>query len=172
MKLDSRIKSLSDILTCFNIEDAKQYIGKQGYFTNCYSNFANINSLAKGTLTKICDSSVNEKYYTNTGEKYYSFFLPEDYLKPEEKVFRPCTLDEFGLHIGDLIRFRKKDDHSFEIGTMYMGFIKYDDIVNDGIVKVLKVLLGNTYYSLEELFNEYEWYDSDSHTWEMFGVEE
>ena len=90
--------------------------------------------------------------------------MPEDYLKPEEKVFRPCTLDNFGLHIGDLIRFRKKDDHNFEICTMFMGYRKKNGGVN--------VLLGNNYYSLEDLFNDYEWYDSDSHTWEMFGVEE
>ena len=47
---------------------------------------------------------------------------------------------------------------------MYMGYIK-----NNGIVKVL---LGQCYYSLEELFNSYEWYDKDSNTWEKFGVEE
>ena len=90
--------------------------------------------------------------------------MPEDYLKPEEKVFRPCTLDEFGLHIGDLIRFRRKDDHNIEVGTMYMGYIKTNGSV--------KVLLGQCYYSLEVLFNDYEWFDSDSNTWEPFGVEE
>lgn len=164
LKLDKRIPNQNCIFTCFDTECAEQYIGKQGYFTSCYSNFTNINNLLKGRLTKICDKSGNEKYYADTGEKYYSFFLPEDYLKPEEKVFRPCTLDDFGLHIGDLIRFRKKDDHNFEIGSMYMGYIKYDGIV--------KVQLGTTYYSFEVLFNDYEWYDNDSHTWEIFGVEE
>lgn len=164
LKLDKRIPNQNCIFTCFDTECAEHYIGKQGYFTNCYTLFENINSLVKGTLTKICDSSVNEKYYTNVGEKYYSFFLPEDYLKSEEKVFRPCTLDEFGLHIGDLIKFRRKDDHNFEVGTMYMGYIKTNGIV--------KVLLGQCYYSLEVLFNDYEWYDSDSNTWEIFGVEE
>ena len=47
---------------------------------------------------------------------------------------------------------------------MYMGYRKK----NGGV----KVQLGTTYYTLEELFNEYEWYDSDSNTWEIFGVEE
>ena len=164
LKLDKRIPNQNCIFTCFDTDCAEQYIGKQGYFTSCYSNFANINNLLKGRLTGIDESLVTEKYHANVGKEYYSFFLPEDYLKPEEKVFRPCTLDDFGLHIGDLIRFRKKDDHNFEIGSMYMGYIKYDGIV--------KVQLGNNYYSLQELFNEYEWYDNDSHTWEMFGVEE
>ena len=164
LKLDKRIPNQNCIFTCFDTECAEQYIGKQGYFTSCYSNFANINNLLKGRLTGIDESLVTEKYYANTGEKYYSVFLPEDYLKPEEKVYRPCTLDDFALHIGDLIKFRKKDDHNFEIGTMYMGYIKYDGIV--------KVQLGTTYYSFDVLFNNYEWYDSDSNTWEIFGVEE
>ena len=46
---------------------------------------------------------------------------------------------------------------------MYMGYRK-----NNGTTEVL---LGNTYYSLEDLFNDYEWYDRDSNTWEIFGVE-
>lgn len=169
LKLDNRIPNHSSIFTCFDTERAKQYIGKQGYFTSTYSNFANINNLPKGRLTGIDESFVSEKYHANVDKEnvvkeYYSFFLPEDYLKPGEKVFRPCTLDEFGLHIGDLIRFRRKDDHNFEVGTMYMGYIKTNGIV--------KVLLGQCYYSLEVLFEDYEWYDSDSNTWEIFGVEE
>lgn len=163
LKLDKRIPNKDCIFTCFDTECAARLLGKRGYFTNCYTLFENINSLVRGTLTKICDSSVNEKYYTNVGEKYYSFFLPEDYLKPEEKIFRPCTLDEFGLHIGDLIKFRRKDDHNFEICTMYMGYKKK----NGGV----QVLLGNVHYSLNDLFEDYEWYDSDSNTWEIFGVE-
>ena len=129
LKLDKRIPNHNCIFTCFDTECAEQYIGKQGYFTSCYSNFANINNLPKGRLTGIDESMVSEKYHANVGnanvrKEYYSFFLPEDYLKPEEKVFRPCTLDEFGLHIGDLIRFRRKDEHNFEICTMYMGYRK------------------------------------------------
>jgi len=164
LKLDKRIPNQNCIFTCFDTDCAEQYIGKQGYFTSCYSNFANINNLLKGRLTEIDESLVSGKYYADTGEKYYSFFLPKDYLKPEERVFRPCTIDDFGLHIGDLIRFRRKDDHNFEICTMYMGYIKTNGTV--------KILLGQCYYSFEVLFNDYEWYDNDSHTWEIFGVEE
>ena len=29
MKLDSRIKKLSDILTCFDVKDAGQFLGQQ-----------------------------------------------------------------------------------------------------------------------------------------------
>ena len=34
MKLDSGIKSLSDILTCFDIENAKQYADWKEYFAD------------------------------------------------------------------------------------------------------------------------------------------
>lgn len=168
LKLDKRIPNKDCIFTCFDTECAEVLLGKRGYFTNCYTLFENINSLVKGTLIGIDESFVSEKYHANVGKEkvrkeYYSFFLPEDYLKPEEKVFRPYTLDEFGFHIGDLKRFRRKDDHNFEICTMYMGYRKKNGGVN--------VLLGNNYYTLEELFEDYEWYDSDSNTWKIFGVE-
>ena len=34
MKLDSKIKSLSYILSCFDIEKAKQYVDWKGYFAD------------------------------------------------------------------------------------------------------------------------------------------
>lgn len=91
LKLDKRIPNHNCIFTCFDTESAEQYIGKQGYFTSCYSNFANINRLVKGTFTGIDESLVSEKYHANVDKEnvrkeYFSFFLPEDYLKPEEKM--------------------------------------------------------------------------------------
>ena len=44
MELDKRIKSLSDILTCFDIEDAKQYIGQEGYFSDTLCGFCDLSS--------------------------------------------------------------------------------------------------------------------------------
>lgn len=155
------LESKEDILTCFDIEKAGQFLGHKGYFANVNSSYQNLDNKAYGILTEIKDAAYSFKMDDN---EYWRFFIPEIILKPKEKKFRPCTLDEFGLHIGDLIRFRKKGDHSFEIETMYMGYIKTNDTV--------KVLLGECYYSLEELFNDYEWFDKDSNTWEIFGVEE
>lgn len=165
LDLDKRIPNKDCILTCFDTEQAKQYVDTKGYFTNDMGDFNNLDGCYDGTLNVVYDNS-SRPFLNKDFSRYFGFFLPEKFVKEKQakKKFRPCTLDEFGLHIGDLIRFRKKDNHNFEICTMYMGHIK-----NNGIVKVL---LGNTYYSLEVLFNDYEWYDSDSHTWEMFGVEE
>ena len=56
MKLDARIKSISDILTCFDIEESKQYIGQKGYFVGYISSYQNLGNRAYGTLTEIKDS--------------------------------------------------------------------------------------------------------------------
>ena len=161
MQLDKRIEKLSDILTCFDIQKAGQFLGHEGYFADVNSSYQSLDNRAYGILTEIKDAAYPFKMNNND---YWRFFIPEIRLKPVEKKYRPCTLDDFGLNIGDLIKFRRKDDHNFEVGTMYMGYRKYDGIV--------KVQLGAIYYSLKELFEDYEWFDKDSHTWEPFGVEE
>lgn len=166
LKLDKRIPNPSCIFTCFDTECAEQYIGKQGYFTSTYSNFANINNLPKGRLTGIDESFVSEKYHaivgnTNVRKEYYSFFLPEDYLKPGEKVFRPFTLEEFIQNIGDVgncVRYKHKD--SSEVFRSVITEIR--ETSGD-------VVLGSLTANLNGLFNQFEYYNGE--TWVPFGVE-
>ena len=162
-KFDKRIdKDLIDVYTIFN-RFSSDLIGTTVYASNVLKNFQNLENCKKGIVDHIDNHGF--AVTLENGETFFFYFvIPAFSVKVEEKVFRPCTLDDFGLHIGDLIRFRRKDEHNFEICTMYMGYRKK----NGGV----KVQLGTTYYTLEELFNEYEWYDSDSNTWEIFGVEE
>ena len=161
MKLDERFKVLP--FCCFGAEKCVKYIGHKGYFSNNIDFFKNIDLCIYGTLEAVHVDQA-ESFEMRDNRKFYRYFIRECFVKPKEKQYRPCTLDDFSLNIGDLIRFRKKDDHNFEIETMYMGYMKTNGIV--------KVLLGQCYYSLEELFNDYEWFDKDSNTWEIFGVEE
>ena len=160
MKLDKRIIKGKRPLTCFDIEEAEKYIGKLCYMCDEYNLFYQLNLIEPAILMGVEDCEIP---FHNGQDKQAEFCLPCEWVTKEKK-FRPCTLDDFGLNIGDLIRFRKKDDHDFEICTMYMGYLKTNSIV--------KVILGECYYSLEVLFNEYEWFDKDSNTWEKFGVEE
>ena len=159
MKLDKRIIKGKRPLTCFDIEEAEKYIGKLCYMCDEYNLFYQLNLIEPAILMGVEDCEVPFHF---DSDKQAEFCLPCEWVTEEK--YRPCTLDDFGLHIGDLIRFRRKDDHNIEVCTMYMGYMK-----NNGIVKVM---LGNTYYSLEELFDNYEWFDKDSNTWEPFGVEE
>lgn len=171
LELDKRIPNQNCIFTCFDTECAEQYVGKQGYFTNCYTLFTNINSLDKGKLLKICDGSINEKYYTSVGEKYYSFFLPEDMLIPKkkEKKYRPYTLIEFidKFTIGRPVSFRRKDTKC----SKYLVLLGYWDEPCESKI-VTYISFGSHYFSLDVLFEEYEWQDRDSGDWKPFGVEE
>ena len=160
MELDKRIINGKRPLTCFDIDEAEKYIGKMCYISDNYDFFCDMDLTQQKILKGVEDCEVPFHF---DSDKQAEFCLPCDWVT-KEKQYRPCTLDDFGLHIGDLIRFRRKDDHNIEVCTMYMGYMK-----NNGIVKVM---LGNTYYSLEELFDNYEWFDKDSNTWEIFGVEE
>lgn len=161
MKLDSRIINPLEIYSPVNAMLAQVYIGQNGIFSNNSQDFENLKNAKLRVLTSLELREGYTKRFCGDGF-WYEYFLP--LANVENKKYIPCTLDDFGLNIGDLIRFRKKDSHGFEICTMYMGYIK-----NNGIVKVL---LGQCYYSLEELFNSYEWFDKGSNTWEKFGVEE
>ena len=160
MKLDKRLDVLP--FCCFSAETCTKYIGQKGYFTNNIDFFKNIDFCIYGTLEEVRAEQADSFQMDN--RKFFRYFIPECFVEPKEKQYIPCTLDNFGLNIGDLIKFRRKDDHNSEICTIYTGYVKYKGII--------KVQLGAGYYAFEELFNKYEWFDKDSNTWEVFGVEE
>lgn len=81
MNLDKRIKKLSDILTCFDVKEAGQFLGQEGYFVDCLASYRNLGNRAYGTLTEIKDSDCPFKMGNNN---YWRFFLPESRLKPVE----------------------------------------------------------------------------------------
>lgn len=161
MKLDNRIINPLEIYSPVNAVLAKVYIGQNGIFSNNSQDFENLKNAKLRVLTSLELREGYTKRFCGDGF-WYEYFLP--LANVENKKYIPCTLDNFGLNIGDLIKFRKKDNHNNQVCTMYMGYVKYNGIV--------KVQLGTAYYTFEELFDEYEWYDKDSNTWEVFGVEE
>lgn len=170
--LKSKIKKLKDIGADFLLETYCQpYAEGVESAWHMFNSIVETEDAELKILSKLVRSYLNKEKAPNNAEElfekgiidFYQYVLNyEDTQK--EKQYRPCTLDEFSLNIGDLIKFRKKEDHDFEVGTMYMGYIKTNGTV--------RVLLGDTYYSLEGLFYNYEWFDKDSNTWKPFGVEE
>lgn len=118
MKLDPRIKSLSDILTPFDTERAKELIGQKGFFANGIEFFRDGEPhCVYGTLTRVFDhQDQTDPYLKMEGGDLYSFFLPESSLKPEEKKpeekkYRPYTPEEFcdKFQIGRPIEFKAKE---------------------------------------------------------------
>ena len=82
MNLDNRIKSLSDILTCFDVQKAGQFLGQEGYFSDCLEHYRCLASRKYGVLTEIKDSD----YPFKEGNDDWRFFIPECRLEPVEKI--------------------------------------------------------------------------------------
>lgn len=83
MNLDKRIKSLSDILTCFDIKNAEQFIGQEGYFSDCIDLYRCVANRKYGILTEIKDSDCP---FQEGDNEFWRFFIPESKLKPVEPV--------------------------------------------------------------------------------------
>lgn len=162
MKLDEKIKSKTMIYDCFETLEAKQYVGKHGYFTNKFQDFANLNKTTYGTLTEIGKNNYSEKpYYNDKDNIQYAYFLPEQYVN-QEKTFRAFTLEEFIQNVGDVgncVRYKRKDDP--QIFRAVITEVREDSRY---------VMLGNMLVSTERLFNEFVYYNGNCFV--PFGVEE
>lgn len=167
MELDSRIKEGKRPLMCFDIEEAEQFIGKNGYFSDCLYKFQNLDDCSKSILhcvdNKCGDSN---DYLFNDGKYYCRFFLPVEWVKePKTPEFEPYTLDTWGQDFkpGDVVFFREKDDDSAEgkyYKCMYSGYIQKPE-------KKFLILLGGWLFDFSDLFFLYEIYRNG--TWEPFG---
>lgn len=164
MELDKRIKSLSDILTCFDIEDAKQYIGQEGYFADVNSSYHKLDDSAYGTLTAIKDNAYPFKMGNND---IWRFFIPESrLLEIKEKKFRPYTIEEFQkiFTLGSPIKFRRKDAKEHPVNLVFLGYTWLNDRT--------AVEIGHEKYFLDVLLNDFEWYNEYKDEYTPFGVEE
>ena len=75
--LDPRIKGRKDIFDRFSVNDAKPFIGKNGYFSNDIESFKDLELCTFGCLDKVYDD--RPPFKTDDGHPYYFFF-------PHEKV--------------------------------------------------------------------------------------
>ena len=152
MKLDSRILKGKKPLDCFDVEEAKQFIGKKGYFCDHRSGFTNISNLVEDVLRDITpDDNYCEVYKTNCTS--WEYFLPEEWVKEPEKKYRPYTLAEWidQHEIGEVIHYRSKLGE-MELRHMYVGTQH-----SQGIKKtILKITLGDVSHTLDYLFEDYE----------------
>lgn len=91
MELDKRIKSKNDILTCFDVKDAGQFLAQEGYFSDCIDLYRCLASRKYGILTEIKDSDCPFKEGNN---EFWRFFIPEIRLKPAEPAEK---IDEISI---------------------------------------------------------------------------
>lgn len=162
MELDKRIEKLSDVLTCVSVEEAKQFIGQKGYFTDFIGKYQNLASRCYGALTAIRDDG-DYAFKCEVAADYWRYFIPECRLKPEVKKCRPYTIEEFCNEGFEIVVFREKNNPAMEYHVRYNGYRKYNNVYN--------VILGNIAYTFNDLFTDFEYLDSDDN-WKPFGVEE
>ena len=169
MKLDSRILKGKKPLDCFDVEEAKQFIGKKGYFCDHRSGFTNISNLVEDVLRDITpDDNYCEVYKTNCTS--WEYFLPEEWIKePEEKPekkYRPYTMSEFKseFKINIILTLRKRNEDKYVYQTVYLGNRHYDDTDSDENF----IYLSHGTYSLKELFEKFEIVRNGD--WQPFGI--
>lgn len=163
MELDKRFKVLP--FCCFNAKKCGIYIGHKGYFSNDIGDFKYIDLCKYGTLEKIY-SDQPDPFHAKEATIDFKHFIPECFVKPKEKNYRPFTLNEF-LHIyelGDIVTFRcKYNDHR------YAGIVTGYETDKEGDKAIIHI--GCYSYLLSILFTDYERINSEEGEWVPFGIE-
>ena len=172
MELDSRIKEGKRPLTCFDVKEAIQFIGKECYLSNSIADYADLNNVtAKRILDDVSNTSIP---YSSNPAGIYCYCLPCEWVKPEEpeKKYRPFSLDEFLkiFDIGDQIDFKGKGYCDDVKVAMFTGYVTDVDRSNDEEPGAVELMLGCFHYSLSDLFKDYELFLEDK--WQPFGIKE
>ena len=162
MELDKRIIKGKKPLTCFDLKEAEEYVGKKCYISNEYDFFRDLDFTQQKILNGVEDCEAPFHY---DSDKQAEFCLPEEWVKEPEKKYRPYTKHEFlnKFECGKPINIRRKDDYiNFFIETM--PSVKIDNLSDDVHVRLFEGI-----FNLKRLFDEFEWQKSNGE-WQPFGV--
>lgn len=168
MQLDPRIIKGKKPLSCLETEEAKQFIGKEGYFTDCLAVFTTIISRNQKCMLTAIDEKAQSCFKDDAGGVKWDYFLPAEWVKESEKKYRPFTNEEFLalFDSGKLHSIRKKNEKGrYIITDIYFN----DDYENDTVFVLLNHCdagVGMRYLAN----NGYEYFDGED--WQPFGVEE
>lgn len=175
MKLDERILPGKRPLTCFDTEQAKEFIGKKCYFSDDARDFMNLDKADGDTLFYVAELQniwTAEEHCFADNSNDYRFILPFEWVKPEEpeKKWRPFTLDEFidrfDLEVGTrvfLIRYKTHHEHQKRL--LLTG------LIHDKDPGLCGVCLGSFYFKFLVLFQMFDVRFGEN-DWQPFGVEE
>lgn len=165
MDLDKRIKNNHRPLCVIDIKWAMGFIGKNGFFADAINCFENLSECQSGLLISVKDKKLHPFECDN--QWHYTFFIPEDWVEPEEKKYRPYSLTEWIIQheIGDVIHYRSKSGE-IELRQMYAGTRHSQGIKNI----IVKITLGNESHTFDYLFENYE--IEVNGEWQPFGIKE
>lgn len=168
-------------LTSHDVTEARQFIGKECYFSDDLDNFEYLDEF-KGRL--IVDGDYSNMYkgkllgiFANDNAfivdendigSRFDYCIPCEWVQEIKKPkYRQYSLEEFKerFNIGWVIKFRGKHSGA-DYRLVFNGYVEY----HDGDEPV--IVLGHLGYTLRELFEDYEWIDSESEGYMPFGIKE
>lgn len=167
--LDPRIKDRKYIFDCFNADEAKKYIGKKCYMTDRFDQLSDVESTAKAALGGIDDDG----FFLDSEGGRFTFCIPFEAVAPKkkEKKYRPYTFEEFHdvFPIGGLIKYRER--YAVEGREIRKRHLILNGYWNSQSEDKIYVCIGPISYTLEDLFDVYEWEDPFNGDWRPFGAE-
>ena len=169
MKLDPMIIEGKKPLTCFDVEEAREFIGKEGYFAGDLSVYQKLDYFQTWTLQEI-KNNISRCFKDNVLNEHWNYFLPKEWVKEPEKKYRLFSLAEWieQHEIGEIIHYRSKSEE-IVFHHMYVGYAHgIDKDIQE--IGVGTLTLGVASYSLDYLFEDYE--IEINNKWQPFGVED
>ena len=164
--LDKRITKGKKPLSAFDELESK-YIGTDCFFSDKPSDFADLSKCQVGKLMSL--DAVSGMFGASKNNSYAVFYfcLPCEWVKESEKKWRAYTIAEFQetFTVGRAVRFRRKDAPAKEHLLVFGGYYT----LHNGRVSIL---FGIHLYTLEELFEQYEWQEFYTDEYRPFGIEE
>lgn len=173
MKLDPRIKKGKRPLTCLDVEQALEFVGKECIFSDFCLNYLDIekfnidNDNEHIGILSIDDNSSDYIFINTRNKSRYRFILPCEWVEEPEKKYKPYTIKDFEKaflngEFEDFIIFRDKHNPDDIYTMMYNGNFRKGQFEY--------ICLGAKNFSFESLFENYEVADYDGE-WRPFGVE-
>ena len=175
--------NLEDVFGPNDTEQAKQYIGKKGYYADYIEQLDDFieNNRRIGTLHSITSKDTFERLIVGCEFDYpcpYTYFLPLDKVKktePTEKKlkWRPCKdIEELEdllncdvlAFVGRVLELKDKSTGA----TIIVGITGTEELPIDS-GSIYSIILGNgQVYSFADLFDKFEININDK--WQPFGV--
>lgn len=177
MKLDPRIIEGRKPLICFDCEEAKHFIGRQGYFSDHVTDFADLDdTYGIAILGMVDDSNWNYPFMAAPGAAVGKarYFLPAEWVQEKELQWRPYTLGEFidmVGEVGDVVTYRFHDKNNTSQCEWTSLIIEIEDCQDSKSETCQpKIYIGGCEFLLKELFEHYEYRINGQ--WHRFGVME
>ena len=164
MNLDKHFNILP--FHCFTVNQCKDFVKHQGYFSNDIEDFSNIVKCGHGTLECLYHDAKDPFEIKECGSRF-KYFYPDDLLNDVPKLRPYKTFDEIPF-LNLFIKMRKKNSEIYAL-RMVMGFnVNADN-------ELTSILFYSKEISMQDLFDNYEWQQgyeiSDADEWKPFGIE-